>query len=71
VSTTDLDDPILRRIASLQIGDYDSEERKEKSAIRTGDTTSEIIPENLARRWMVGVETARQGFYETCHNNAT
>ena len=59
VSSLNEDDPVLRRVAALTIGGADLTERKCTFAIRTGDATSEVTPENVARRWMVGVETAK------------
>ncbi|KAI2504204.1 hypothetical protein MHU86_10227 [Fragilaria crotonensis] len=53
------DDPVLRRIAALTIAKEDSEETSTVAAIRTGDVTSSLTPENVARHWMVGIETAR------------
>ncbi len=35
------------------------------AAIRTGDVTSEITPENVAQGWMVGTETAKKLLKET------
>jgi hypothetical protein len=35
------------------------------SAIRTGDVTSNVTPENVARRWMVGIETAKTSLKAT------
>jgi hypothetical protein len=53
------EDPILRRIAALTIANRDSKETSTVAAIRTGDVTSSVTPENVARRWMVGIDTAR------------
>jgi hypothetical protein len=50
-------DPILQRVAALTT-DAGSEETG-VAAIRTGDVTSDVTPENVARRWMVGLETAK------------
>ena len=59
VNTLNQDDPVLTRIAALTIGGANSTKEKDVFAIRTGDTTSDITPENVAKRWMVGVETAK------------
>ncbi len=59
VSLLNEDNPVLRRVAAPTIGGADLTERKCTFAIRTGDATSEITPENVAKRWMVGVETAK------------
>ena len=50
INTTNQTDPILNRIASLMT----------LSAIRTGDVTSAITPENVAKRWMIGIEQAKK-----------
>ncbi len=55
VGTLD-DDLILRRVAALTTYDADTKE----DAIRTGDVTSDVTPENVAKRWLVGVETAKK-----------
>ena len=55
-------DPILRRIAALV--SVDSEETG-VAAIRVGDATSDVTPENVARRWMVGLETAKKSLKVT------
>jgi len=55
-------DPILRRIASLAC--MGSKEAS-IAAIRTGDTISEVTPENVARRWMVGLDAARKSLKVT------
>jgi hypothetical protein len=36
-----------------------------ESWIRTGDATSDITPENVARCWMVGLETAKKSLKVT------
>ena len=59
VSTLNDDDPLLRRIAALTTGGANSTDDRNVSVIRTGDATSDITPENVARHWMVGVETAK------------
>ena len=68
VNATNSDDPILSRIAKLvssRVCESNLEEKGGISAIRTGDTTSAITPENLARKWMVGIETARKSLHVT------
>ena len=50
VNTMNQTDPILNRIASLTT----------LGAIRTGDVTSAITPENVAKRWMLGIEQAKK-----------
>ena len=52
-------DPILRRVAASATEDYTSKGKGTVAAIRTGDVTSNVTPENVARRWMVGIETAK------------
>ena len=59
VNAIDLTDPILRRVAALATKERNSEEVTTVAAIRTGDVTSNVTPENVARRWMVGIETAK------------
>ena len=58
VNMLSTDDPVLNRIAALKTGGDDSPNRR-TFAIRTGDTSSDVTPENVAKRWMIGVETAR------------
>ncbi|KAI2510326.1 hypothetical protein MHU86_4050 [Fragilaria crotonensis] len=55
VGTLD-NDPILRRVAALTTYEADTK----VYAIRTGDVTSEVTPENVAKRWLVGIETAKK-----------
>ena len=50
-------DPILQRITALMTTDPSSEETG-VAAIQTGDVTSDVTPEHVAR-WMVGLETAK------------
>ena len=51
------DNPILRRVtALLTTTEVDTSVR----AIQTGDVTSEVTPENVAKRWLVGIETAKK-----------
>ena len=57
-------DPILKRIAALTT-DAGLEENGAVAAVRTGDVTSEVSPENVARRWMVGLETAKSSMRVT------
>ena len=59
VNTLNQDDPILTRIAALTTGGVASTVERNAFAIRSGDTTSDVTPENIAKRWMVGVETAK------------
>ena len=59
VNAEDQNDPVLRRIAALTIAGQNSEETTTIAAIRTGDVTSDVTPENVARRWMVGIDTAK------------
>ena len=53
VNTMNQTDPILHRIASLNT-------TTKINAIRTGDVNSAITPENVAKRWMIGVEQAKK-----------
>ena len=53
VTTMNPTDPILHRIASLNT-------TTKINAIRTGDVNSAITPENVAKRWMIGVEQAKK-----------
>jgi hypothetical protein len=53
VDTMNQTDPILHRIASLNT-------TTKINAIRTGDVNSAITPENVAKRWMIGVEQAKK-----------
>jgi hypothetical protein len=53
VSTMNPTDPILHRIASINT-------TTNINAIRTGDVNSAITPENVAKRWMIGVEQAKK-----------
>ena len=57
-------DLILRRVAALTTTDASLEESG-VAAIRTGDVTSDVTPENVARRWMVGLETAKNSLRVT------
>ena len=59
INTLNTDDPVLSRIAALTTGGDKSPADRRTFAIRTGDTFSDVTPENVARRWMIGVETAR------------
>ncbi|KAI2492429.1 hypothetical protein MHU86_22109 [Fragilaria crotonensis] len=58
-------DPILRRVAALTTTADASSEEIGIAAIRTGDVTSDVTPENVARRWMVGLETAKNSLKVT------
>jgi hypothetical protein len=58
ISAQDDNDPILRRVTALTVGANSTNEIT-TYAIRTGDVTTDVTPENVARRWMVGVETAK------------
>ena len=58
VDASNQTDPVLRRIAALTT-DAEGGERV-AAAIRTGDVTSEVTPENVAQRWMVGTETVKK-----------
>jgi hypothetical protein len=58
VNANDHIDPILRRVVALATEEHTSKGRGTVAAIRTGDVTSNVTPENVARRWMVGIETA-------------
>jgi hypothetical protein len=49
-------DPILRRVSALTTNEADTK----VYAIRTGDVTSDVTPENVAKRWLVGIETAKK-----------
>ena len=53
VDTMNQTDPILKRIASLYT-------TTKISAIRTGDVSSAITPDNVAKRWMIGIEQAKK-----------
>ena len=64
VSTLSMEDPILRRIAALATRKASSEETR-VAAIRTGDVTSDVTPQNVAKRWMVGLETAKNSLMVT------
>jgi hypothetical protein len=55
VGTLD-DDPILRRVSASTTNEADTK----VYAIRTGDVTSDVTPENVAKRWLVGIETAKK-----------
>ena len=55
------DNPILRRVAALTTFEADTR----VYAIRTGDVTSDVTPENVAKRWVVGVETAKKALVVT------
>ena len=57
-------DPILRRIAALTTIKANSEETT-VAAIRTGNVTSDVTPENVATQWMVGLETAKNSLKVT------
>ncbi len=59
ISAQDENDPILRRVSALTVG-ANSTNKMTTYAIRTGDVTTYVTPENVARRWMVGVETAEK-----------
>ena len=48
--------PILRRVSALTTNEADTS----VYAIRTGDVTSDVTPENVAKRWLVGIETAKK-----------
>jgi hypothetical protein len=58
-------DPILRRVAALMTTADASSEETGIAAIQTGDVTSDVTPENVARRWMVGLETAKSSLKVT------
>ncbi|KAI2499337.1 hypothetical protein MHU86_15181 [Fragilaria crotonensis] len=62
-------DPILRRVAALTTTADASSEEIGIAAIRTGDVTSDVTPENVARRWMVGLETAKNSLKVTTTRN--
>jgi hypothetical protein len=64
VSALSLEDPILRRIAALTTIKANSEVTI-VAAIRNGDVTSEVTPGNVAKRWMVGLETAKNSLKVT------
>ncbi|KAI2504177.1 hypothetical protein MHU86_10291 [Fragilaria crotonensis] len=51
-------DPVLKRVAALTTGGDDTPNRR-TFAIRTGASTSDVTPENVAKRWMIRVEAAR------------
>ena len=68
VSAIDQDDPILKRVAALRTIECTSEETIKVAAIRTGDVTSSVSPENVAKRWMVGFETAKASLRVTTQN---
>jgi hypothetical protein len=59
ISAQDDNDPILRRVSALTVGANSTNEMT-TYAICTGDVTTDVSPENVARRWMVGVETAKK-----------
>ena len=74
VNTLTQTDPILKRIAALttkgnlegNLEEHQSlEENRAIAAVRTGDVTTEVTPENVARRWMVGLETAKRSLSVT------
>jgi hypothetical protein len=58
VSMMNQTDPILTRIASLT-------SHTTTAAIRTGDVRSAVTPENIAQRWMIGIETAKKSLAAT------
>jgi hypothetical protein len=59
VNALNLDHPILSRISALMIREVDPTVERIVLAIRTGDTTTDITSENVSKRWMVGVKTAK------------
>jgi hypothetical protein len=59
ISAQDDNNPILRRVSALTVG-AKSTNKMTTYAIRTGDVTTDVTPENVARRWMVGVKTAKK-----------
>jgi hypothetical protein len=57
-------DPILERIAALSTTAGSNErmisgENRAIAAVRTGDVTTDVTPDNVSQRWMVGLETAK------------
>ena len=58
ISTMNQTDPILTRLASLT-------SLTTLAAIRTGDGKSAVTPENVARRWMIGLDTAKKSLTVT------
>ena len=58
VSMMNQTDPILNRLASLT-------SHTTLAAIRTGDVRSAVTPENIARRWMIGIEAAKKSLAAT------
>jgi hypothetical protein len=59
ISAQDDNNPILSRVLALTVG-VNSTNEMTTYAIRTGDVTTDVIPENVARRWMVGVKTTKK-----------
>ena len=48
--------PISRRVSALTTHEAETKEY----AIRTGDVTLDVTPKNVAKRWLVWIETARK-----------
>jgi hypothetical protein len=59
ISVQDDNDTIFRRVSALTVG-ANSTNGMTTYAICPGDVTSDVRPENVARRWMVGVKTAKK-----------
>ncbi len=50
------DDPILRSVSALTTNRTDTK----VNAIQTGDVTLDVTPEKIAKRWLVGIKTAKK-----------
>jgi hypothetical protein len=51
-------DPVLTRVAAIFTNERSELMESKAHAIRTGDVTSHVTPENVSRRWMTGLATA-------------
>ena len=55
------DDPILRRVSTMTTNEANTKVYE----IRTGDATLDVTPENVTKRWLVGIKTAKKMLDET------